>query len=447
MATDTDVAAFPRLTHDELEIVRTFADEVAFEDGDVVFHAGDPEIDFHVVESGALEIVNTANGDSHVITHEPGGFAGDIDVLTGRPVIVTAIAQGPTRLLRIPRAKLRDMLNRIPALSEKLIVAFMRRRELLTQFDMIGLRVIGSGHCRDTNLVREFLHKNFMPFTWLTPESVEGSKRVAAAGSPNKWPVVECMDGTVLVNPTLHELAQAAGIWRGCPGDEVDLTIVGAGPAGITSAVYAASEGLSTVVLDRLGPGGQVGGSSRIENFIGFPAGLSGTELAMRGVLQMLKFGAKIVAPVNVDKLIPASGPDQLHVLQLDCGAEIRSRVVLIATGVCWRQLEIDGVNRFEGSGVYHACTSVEAGLCDNSDVAVIGAGNSAGQAAMFLAGCCRDRTVHMVIRKTLGPTMSSYLTDRIRSAEHQTARERTSHRRFRRSTHQANYDPTERRL
>ncbi len=131
----------------------------------------------------------------------------------------------------------------------------------------------------------------------------------------------------------------------------------------------------------------------------------------------MLKFGAKIVAPVNVDKLIPASGPDQLHVLQLDCGAEIRSRVVLIATGVCWRQLEIDGVNRFEGSGVYHACTTVEAGLCDNSDVAVIGAGNSAGQAAMFLAGCCRNRTVHMVIRKTLGPTMSSYLTDRIRAA------------------------------
>jgi thioredoxin reductase (NADPH) len=216
MATDTDVAAFPRLTHDELEIVRTFADEVAFEDGDIVFHAGDPEIDFHVVESGALEIVNTADGDSHVITHEPGGFAGDIDVLTGRPVIVTAIAQGPTRLLRIPRAKLRDMLNRIPALSEKLIVAFMRRRELLTQFDMIGLRVIGSGHCRDTNLVREFLHKNFMPFTWLTPESEEGSKRVKAAGSPNKWPVVECMDGTVLVNPTLHDLAQAAGIWRGC---------------------------------------------------------------------------------------------------------------------------------------------------------------------------------------------------------------------------------------
>src|SRR5262249_5078336 len=161
-------------------------------------------------------------------------------------------------------------------------------------------------------------------------ETAEGQKLFKALGSPKKTPVIDCGNGRVLVNPTLPELARGAGIWKACPTQQVDFAIVGAGPAGITAAVYASSEGLSTLMLDRLGPGGQVGGSSRIENFIGFPAGLSGAELATRGVLQMLKFGARIVAPVEVQKLIPAKTVNDQHVLQLDCGAEIRSRIVLL---------------------------------------------------------------------------------------------------------------------
>ena len=206
-------------------------------------------------------------------------------------------------------------------------------------------------------------------------------------------PVIECGDGRLLANPSLQELASEAGIWRHCPSQEIDFAIVGAGPAGIAAAVYAASEGLSTLMLDRLGPGGQAGGSSRIENFIGFPAGLSGAELATRGVLQMLKFGARIVAPVEVRKLIPAKSADDLHALQLDCGAEIRCRVILLALGVHWRRLEAKGVDRFTGAGIYYACTTVEADIYDGSDVAVVGGGNSAGQAAMFLAECCPDPT------------------------------------------------------
>src|SRR5207244_475872 len=192
------------------------------------------------------------------------------------------------------------------------------------------------------------------------------------------------------------------------------------------AAVYAASEGLSTLTLDKLGPGGQAGGSSRIENFIGFPAGLSGTDLATRGVLQMLKFGARMVAPVAVEKLTPARSVNELHLLQLDCGAEIRCRVLLLALGVRWRPLEAAGADRFAGAGIYYACTTVEADLYDNADVAVVGGGNSAGQAVMFLAECCPSRSVHLLIRRTLGPGMSEYLSQRIQATANVVVHEQT---------------------
>lgn len=185
----------------------------------------------------------------------------------------------------------------------------------------------------------------------------------------------------------------------------------------MTAAVYAASEGVSTIVLDQLGPGGQAAGSSKIENFIGFPSGLSGAELATRSVLQMLKFGAKIVAPVIVERIEPNPSADGFHLLRLDCGTALRARTVLIAAGVRWRKLEAEGAERFEASGIHYACTSVEAILYDTQDVAVVGAGNSAGQAAMFLAECCRDRRVHLLVRRRLGPGMSDYLVGRIRAA------------------------------
>ena len=179
-------------------------------------------------------------------------------------------------------------------------------------------------------------------------------------------------------------------------------------------------------MLDRLGPGGQVGGSSRIENFIGFPAGLSGAELATRGVLQMLKFGARIIAPVEVERLIPARSADDLHRLRLNCGAEIRCRVILLALGVHWRRLEAAGADRFTGAGIYYACTTVEADIYDGTDVAVVGGGNSAGQAVMFLAECCPTRTVHLLIRRTLGAGMSDYLSSRIRAAANVVIHEQT---------------------
>ena len=237
-----------------------------------------------------------------------GSSAGDIDLLTGRPVIVTAVARGETRVLCVPGSQLRTLLNRVPSLGEKLIVAFTQPPG--TSGPVRRDRIAG----RRSGALPRHEHGPRIPLQELRPlylvrpgKRTQGGRSSRRSARGRAMPVIECSDGRVLVNPSLQALANEAGIWRHCPSQEIDFAIVGAGPAGIAAAVYAASEGLSTLMLDRLGPGGQAGGSSRIENFIGFPAGLSGAELATRGVLQMLKFGARIVAPVEVERLTPAS--------------------------------------------------------------------------------------------------------------------------------------------
>ena len=267
-------------------------------------------------------------------------------------------------------------------------------------------------------MVREFLYKNFVPFTWFDPESEQGRSGPRGA----RLPAEACRSSNAATDEFSSILRctswpHEAGIWKYCPSQEVDFAIVGAGPAGMAAAVYAASEGLSTLMLDRLGPGGQAGGSSRIENFIGFPAGLSGAELATRGVLQMLKFGARIVAPVKVERLIPAKSADDLHMLQLDCGAEIRCRVMLLALGVRWRRLEAAGADRFTGAGIYYACTTVEADIYDRATSRSSARATPPGKRPCFWPSAARTRTVHVLIRRTLGPGMSEYLASRIRAA------------------------------
>ena len=408
--------AFPTLSPDDVNAIRPLAEERGYADGAFVFKAGNPDVDFFVVISGEIEIVNPTDNGRHIVTHKPGQFSGDIDLLTRRPVVVNGIARGRTTLLRVPGERFHDLLNRVPRLGETLLTAFQTRRALLSAEGNVGLKIIGPSDCRDTTIVREFLHKNFVPFTWVDSLTADGKEALRAIGSPKKTPAIICNDGKILLNPSLRDLADCAGVWRGCPEDNVDLAIVGAGPAGIAAAVYAASEGLKTIVLDRMGPGGQASGSSKIENFIGFPAGLSGTDLATRGVLQMLKFGARMIAPVEVERLEPAASIDAPHILHVDCGTELRAQVVLVATGVNWRRLDAKGMERFERSGIYYACTTVEADMHEGQDVAVVGAGNSAGQAAMFLGERCA-RKVYLIIRKELGPGMSEYLSGRIRAA------------------------------
>lgn len=417
-ATTSNSIAFPKINEHDLKLLKSLCETVSFSDGQIIFHAGDADLDLFVVEKGGIKIMNPADENKHIVTHGPSQFAGDIDLLTHRPVIVTGVAAGPTQLLRIKNSRLREVLSKVPSLAETLLIAIQERRRLLLATGVIGLKIVGPGKCPNTMRVREFLAKNFVPFTWYDSASNQGQKLLRAWGSPKKMPVIESSDGQLFTDPTLRELSQKIGVWCHCPTGNVDLAIIGAGPAGMTAAVYAASEGLSTIVFDSLGPGGQSAGSSKIENFIGFPSGLSGTELATRSVLQMLKFGARIVAPVSVERIDPAEGADGYHALHLDCGTVLLAHVVLISTGVQWRKLDVPGADRFESAGIHYACTSVESILYDKQDVVVVGAGNSAGQAVMFLAECCHERTVHLVVRKQLGPTMSQYLEGRIRAAE-----------------------------
>jgi thioredoxin reductase (NADPH) len=411
-----DARAFPTLDEQEMDVFRQIGKNQRFEDGQFIFKAGDADIDFYIVESGQLDILNPTDGNSLIVSHKAGAFVGDIDLLTRRPVIVTAQAHGVTEVIRVPGAKLRMLLNTVPRLSDKLLIAFQVRRQKLNETGKLGLKIVGPGHCGDTQVVREFLYKNFVPFMWLDTNSEAGKTAQQALNRGTKTPLIQTSNGNVMVNPTLRQLAREVGVLPDCPTQEFDLAIIGAGPAGMAAAVYAASEGLKTIVLDRLGPGGQAAGSSKIENFIGFPAGLSGADLATRAVLQMMKFGATLLAPISVEELIPAQQDDQPHQLRMDCGSILKAYVVLVTTGVTWRRLAVPGAEKFERAGVYYACTSVEVRTHEKTEVAVVGAGNSAGQAAMFLAENCAKH-VHMLVRRAdLSQGMSSYLANRILS-------------------------------
>jgi thioredoxin reductase (NADPH) len=416
---------FPKLTEAEIELLRPFATVEQFNDGDIVFAAGDLRPGLYIVETGALDILNPVDDNKLVVTHGPGEFSGDIDLLIRRPVVVSGIARGATRMLNVSADKLQEVLVKVSQVSDKLVTAFHMRREFLQRSERVGCLVLGYAHCKDTNVLREFLFKNFVPFTWYDVQTPAGDKMFAQHGSPKTLPAVVCPKGHLLEAPTVHELAEAAGLWEDCPSQTVDLLVIGAGPAGLATAVYAASEGIQTLVIDRIGPGGQAGGSSKIENFIGFPSGLSGADLAMRGVLQMHKFGARMVAPASVVG-IERNEADRSLSVRLDCGAAIQSRVVLVATGVNWRKLAAKNADRYERAGIYYACTSIEATVHDKENVAVVGAGNSAGQAAVYLAECCPSRTVHVLARGKCGPSMSEYLYARMKAMKNIVIHENT---------------------
>jgi thioredoxin reductase (NADPH) len=405
---------FPKLSTEEIAHLASLSVRREYADGEAVFTAGDKDVELIVVESGTIDVLNPCDNNAVIVTLKYGQFSGNIDLLFRRTYVVTGIARGATSVLRVPNQRLSEVLLKIPLLSEKLIIAFEKRTEILLRSPKLGLKIIGPKKCKHTTVLRQFLHCNFVPFTWYELDSEEGRELHASLGSL-PVPVVECF-GKVLTKPSVHELADCSGILRHYSDRTIDFAICGAGPAGLTAAVYGASEGLSTLVLDSLGPGGQTGGTSRIENFIGFPAGLSGHDFALRGTLQMLKFGAGLYAPVTVKTLEPATDGSGYHRLVLECGTVVQAKTVLIATGMRWRKFEGQNAERFERNGIYYACTTIEAVLYDQAHVGVIGGGNSAGQAATYLAECCPKRTVHLFVRSQLGLSMSQYLVDRCRS-------------------------------
>ncbi len=417
---DLQAIAFPTLDEAQMASLAgcTLTSLKRHADGETLFQVGDRDFKFFVIKSGEVEIVDPyGDPPKTLVVHRAGQFTGDVSHLTGNPAVVTAIARGDCEAYELSGDSLRKLLNQCPQLSDLILQAFMARRQLLRESpNFTGLRLIGSRYSQDTFRIRDFLAKNRVLFTWMDLEAEPEVDRLLRTFGVTEadTPVVACGHQVLLRNPSNLELSNAIGIHR--PLDQVvyDLAVVGAGPAGLAAAVYSASEGLNTVVLDRTAPGGQAGSSMRIENYLGFPTGITGAELTDRAVLQANKFGALLSIPTPVTGLTF----DQTYpVLHLEGGETLVAKCLLIATGAEYRRLNVEGCERFEGRGVYYAATPMEAQLCRGTDVIVVGGGNSAGQAAVFLGG--QARKVFLLIRgDDLYKNMSSYLVKRIEQTD-----------------------------
>ena len=404
--------AFPRLDESEVACLAGLAKVCSFEDGETIFQAGTRGVPFYVVESGGIAIVDESRAEPQtLVVHERGEFTGDVSLLTDRPAVVSAYARGACRAYCVSQAELRRVIQQIPDLSDKLLEAFQSRRIMLERSGFVGVRVFGHAGDPEVTVIREFFDKNKVPHTWIDADDAEGQAALQELRvGPDQLPFVSCNRGTRSPRPTVARIAECLGLKREISTEPFDLVIVGAGPAGLAAAVYGASEGLATIVLDRFGPGGQAGTSSRIENYMGFPAGLTGADLANRGYLQALKFGAELVAPVEVQSM---SCEDRMHRLVLDDGQVVRGRTVLIATGASYQRLPVADCERWDGAGIFYSCTSVHARACKNGRAAVVGGGNSAGQAVMFLAE--QTSGAALLLRgDDLRKSMSDYLARRI---------------------------------
>jgi thioredoxin reductase (NADPH) len=408
--------AFPTLDETQIsQLARcTHAEPKLFRDGQTLFAAGDQNINFFIVKSGEVEIVDYSGDEPKTITvHRPGQFTGDISHVTGRPAIVSAIARGDCEVYEVTGDALRKVLNQCPAISDIILQAFIARRQLLRESpNFTGLRVIGSRYSHDTFRVRDFLSKNRVLFTWMDLETDPNVDRLLKqfGVTESDTPVVAFGSILLLRNPSNRELADAIHIHQPLEDVLYDLVVVGAGPAGLAAAVYGASEGLRTVILEHTAAGGQAGSSMRIENYLGFPTGLTGSELAGRAILQAAKFGAQLSVPTPVNRLAFENAYTIVH---LDGGEAVTAKCLLIATGADYRRLGVEGSEGFEGTGVYYAATVAEARLCQGSQVIVVGGGNSAGQAAVFLSGHAR-RVLLLIRGDDLYKNMSSYLARRI---------------------------------
>ena len=406
----------PKLREDQIEVLSRYGRTRATEVGEVLFRAGDTQNDFIVVLEGEVEVIDDFGGEARTMgILRAGRFVGDLTMLTGQAVGASAVMREGGKVLAIPREGLKEVVTEEPNLSDIILKSFIARRSWGMRAGF-GLRIIGSGNSEDARRLREFAARNRLLHVWIelqeNPTAQALLERFGA--KPSEAPVVIWVGKAVLKNPTNAELARTIGLKVDAPRERTyDLVVVGTGPAGLGASVYGASEGLSTLALESVALGGQAGTSSRIENYLGFPAGLSGFELASRILVQADKFGARTAVPREA---VGLRREDGRYRVELSDGGEVVARSVIAATGARYRRLGVPGLERFEGAGVHYAATQAEAQRCEDEEVAVVGGGNSAGQAALFLAG--RARRVYLLIRGgDLGKGMSRYLVDRITNA------------------------------
>ncbi|HXX66399.1 MAG TPA: FAD-dependent oxidoreductase [Polyangiaceae bacterium] len=425
-APDRSGQMFPRLTPAQIARVATLGTRREVEAGEVLFDVGEQNTQLYVVLEGAVRIVRPVGEyEELVVVHEAGQFTGEINMLSARRSLVRARVVTSGSVIAVDRDHLPGLIQRDPELSEILLRAFILRRVALVNDKAQDLVLLGSHHSGSTQRVREFLSRNGQPFTY---QDVETDLTVQVLLDRfhigvSEVPVIVCRGGHVLRNPSIEALSSALGLSSELDPRELrDVVVVGAGPAGLAAAVYAASEGLDVLVLESTAPGGQAGTSSRIENYLGFPTGISGQALSGRALTQAEKFGAEVAIGRSVRRLDCDSRPYRLH---LSDDQVVRTRAIVIATGARYRKLDLPSVDRFDGAGVFYSATHLEGQLCRGEEVAIVGGGNSAGQAAVFLSGLARN--VHVLVRGPgLAESMSRYLIQRIEGTTNITLRVRS---------------------
>jgi thioredoxin reductase (NADPH) len=406
----------PKLREDQIEILGRYGQTKKTEVGDLLFRAGDTSNDFIVILEGEVEVIDDFAGEARTLgVFHASRFLGELNMLTGQAMYCSAMVRKDGKVLTIARERLKEVMAEEPNLSDIILKAFLARRAYMMR-NGLGLRIVGSRHSGAATRLREFAVRNHLPHYWIElEEDLKAEALLEKFGAkPSDTPLTIWQGKDVLKNPTNSELARTIGLNVEAPRERTyDLVVVGAGPGGLGAAVYGASEGLSTLALESIALGGQAGTSSRIENYLGFPAGLSGFELATRALIQADKFGARTAVPQEAVGLRSKGGH---YRIDLSEDGEVVARSVLVATGARYRRLDVPGLARFEGVSVHYAATQAEARPFENERVVVVGGGNSAGQAALFLAG--RTRRVYLLVRGAdLDKSMSRYLVDRIMDA------------------------------
>jgi thioredoxin reductase (NADPH) len=409
---------FPRLDERQFAVLERYGERRRLKAGDLLFTEGDRHIPMFTIVSGSIEAARGAGDKHHVLgTHGPGSFTGEVGTLAGRGAVATARAVSDCEVIVIDEESLRALVVAEAELSETIMRAYILRRVAFIQDQHGGLMVIGSSASWSTLVLRHFLSRNAQPFAYFDIVEHEEAQGLLERYDATEAdiPVIVTLQGNVLKQPTNRAVADAIGLSPDrLNGERFDVVVVGAGPGGLAAAVYAASEGLRVAVLDTKAPGGQAGTSSKIENYFGFPTGISGQALAGRGLSQCRKFGAEVGVPIEVLGIDCENAPP-FH-LRLNYDEHVYASAVVVATGARYRKPLLPRLDEFQGSGIYYSATYMEAAFCNNQELVIVGGGNSAGQAAVFLAGFARH--VHIVIRGDgLSASMSNYLIRRIEAA------------------------------
>jgi len=397
------------LSKSQLATLAEHGEERSAAIGETLFEIGDESYPFIAIVEGEVAVTDAAGHE--IVRHGASGFLGEMNLLSGQTVFLTAIVTEPMRYIAVDREELRQLLFEDGSLSDLLLSAFVQRRELLQQRDGIGIEIVGPRDSGDTRRLLDFAKSQRLPNSWVDPAEDEEVAALIEQSGPDDLPLVRLPGGAELRRPSNGELSRALGIGLELgQREEVDLLVVGGGPAGLGAAVYGASEGLDTLVIESTVLGGQAGTSRRIENYLGFPAGISGSELTSRAVTQARKFRARTATPYRARALEPGS---ERHLVRLEEGNEIAARAVLLATGAEYRRLPVADLDSYEGISVFYAAGPPEAHLCGAQRVGVIGGGNSAAQAAVWLArGGALVTLLHR--RADLSETMSQYLIEEL---------------------------------